>query len=54
MQECEGLKESVYQRMPHRLLKGGDRATTVLGIEYFMLVLPKTEVESKVIVTRKT
>lgn len=40
--------------MPQRLLKGGDRATTVLGIGYFMLVPPKTEVESKVIATRKT
>lgn len=40
-------------RMPRRLLKSGDTPTTVFGIQYFVLVPPNTEVEHKVITTRK-
>lgn len=41
----------MYYRTPKRLLKSGDMPTTVFGIQYFVLVLPNTEVENKVITT---
>lgn len=43
----------MYYRTPRRLLRSGDTPTTVFGIQYFVLVLPNTEVENKVITTRK-
>jgi len=43
----------MYCRMPKRLLKSGDTPTTVFGIQYFVLVSPNTEVENRMITTRK-
>lgn len=49
----KGRSSRFYHRMPKRVLKSGDTPTTVFGIRYFTLVPPNTEVENKVITTRK-